>query len=204
MTSDNQQQIIFTIGHSNQSLETFFKLLSDNSIQILVDVRSHPYSKYAIQFDQSSLEAAAHKKGIKYVYLGRELGGKPDNPEFYDSEGYVLYDRIAQSSDFINALKRVTLGLNKYKVAIMCSEEDPTKCHRRLLLGRVLADYRIRELHIRGNGLIQTEDELKNQYNNQSTLQLSLFVKEKEETWKSAEPIRLDSQNGPPKDSSKP
>ena len=181
MTIDNQQQIIFTIGHSNQSLESFFKLLSDNGIQVLVDVRSHPYSKYATQFAQPSLEAEATKKGIKYVYLGRELGGKPDKPEFYDIEGYVLYDRIAKSPGFINALKRVTSGLNNYKVVIMCSEEDPTKCHRRLLLGRVLIDYGIKVLHIRGDGLIQTEEDLKSQYNNQSSLQLSLFVKEKEE-----------------------
>jgi uncharacterized protein (DUF488 family) len=204
MTSDNQQQIIFTIGHSNQSLENFFKLLSDNGIQILVDVRSHPYSKYASQFDQSSLETEIKKKGFQYIYLGKELGGKPDNPEFYDKDGYVLYDRIAQSSDFINALKRVTRGLKNYKVAIMCSEEDPTKCHRRLLLGRVLIDYGIKELHIRGDGTLQFEEELARYQNNESTMQLSLFVKEKEELWISAEPIRSASPNGPQNNISKP
>lgn len=172
---DNQQQTIFTIGHSNQSLKSFFKLLSDNSIQVLVDVRSHPFSKYASQFDQTSLKIVSKKQGIKYLYLGRELGGKPDKKEYYDSEGYVLYDRIAGSPDFIEAIERTVRGLDKYIVVLICSEEDPTRCHRRLLIGKVLANFGITQLHIRGNGLVQTEDDLI-KHEDGSKFQLSLFV----------------------------
>ncbi len=196
---------IYTIGHSNQSLDSFLKLLLDNGIQVLVDVRSIPRSKYASQFDSARLKEAITKAGLSYLYFGKEIGGKPSNPAFYDTEGYVLYDRIAQSPDFIKTIDRLIEGIAKYKVAIMCSEEDPTECHRRLLIGKVLSNLGIEGLHIRADGRIQSEQELSSKTTySQNQLSLGLFVREKEEPWKSAKPIQLDSPNGPQKDSSKP
>lgn len=203
---NNEQETLFTIGHSNQSLDDFIKLLKDNKVQVLVDVRSYPRSKFASQFDSALLKRAVTGRGIRYMYFGRELGGKPKDPTFYDEEGHVLYNLVAQSPAFLKSIKRLVSGVEKrHTIALMCSEEDPEYCHRRLLIGRVLAQYGIAELHIRGNGQIQTEDELfrvSSEKNNGQ--QLSMFAERKEENWRSAKSIRSALQNGEPKNSSKP
>lgn len=205
-SSDNERGTLLTIGHSNHSLNDFIKLLIDNKVQVLVDVRSHPRSKFASQFDSALLERAVTGKGIKYMYFGRELGGRPHDPTFYDQEGYILYNLVAQSPAFLKNIKRLVSGVGKKRrIALMCSEEDPEYCHRRLLIGRVLAQYGIVELHIRGNGQIQTEDELSRISSGKTNGdQLSMFAERKEENWRSAKSIRSVSQNGEPKNSSKP
>ncbi len=184
-----EQLIIYTIGHSNQSLESFKQLLVDNGINVLVDVRSVPHSKFASQFNSLALENSIIEIGIKYIYLGRELGGRPNYPTFYDADGYVLYYLIAQSSQFQQSVTSLIERAKKYKIAIMCSEEDPTECHRHLLIERVLADRGIQVLHIRADGRVQSEGDIAYGF------QLNLFASEKEKTWRSAKPIRLDSQS---------
>ncbi|MDO8673135.1 MAG: DUF488 domain-containing protein, partial [Dehalococcoidia bacterium] len=73
-----RQPGIFTIGHSNHAFEAFVDLLRRHGIEVLVDVRSQPYSKYTPHFDHRNLEAAIANQGFKYMYLGKELGGRPD------------------------------------------------------------------------------------------------------------------------------
>jgi uncharacterized protein (DUF488 family) len=195
---------IYTIGHSNKSIEVFLKLFSDNGIQVLVDVRSIPHSKFASQFNSAPLKVALVQNGIQYLYLGRELGGRPGDPAMYDAEGRALYNLMAQSPVFLAAIERLIVCLEKYRVVIMCSEEDPTECHRRLLIGRILAQIGVHELHIRADGRIQTEADLSNNLDSGlNPAQLSLFVFDKEENWKSARPVRLGLPNGQQKDSSK-
>ncbi|MBI4492218.1 MAG: DUF488 domain-containing protein [Chloroflexi bacterium] len=149
-----------SIGHSNQPLEQFLELLKAHRIEVLVDVRSQPYSKYAAQFNAEALKAAVLGAGMKYLYLGKELGGRPSGEAFYDAEGYVLYGQVAESALFLEGMRRLEQGARQYRVALMCSEEDPAGCHRRLLIGRVLAKRGMALDHIRGDGRVQTEAEL--------------------------------------------
>lgn len=135
-------------------------LLNDNRIEVLADVRSYPHSKYSPQFDRASLERAAKDQGIKYLFLGDELGGRPPGDEFYDAQGHVLYAKVARVDFFRNGIERLKQGAQNYRVAIMCSEENPTDCHRRLLVGRVLTGESVNILHIRGSGQVQPEQEV--------------------------------------------
>jgi uncharacterized protein (DUF488 family) len=151
---------VFTVGHSNHSLELFVSLLSAHEIDAVVDVRSQPYSRFAAQFNREALAAALDDHGIKYVFLGRELGGRPDGDEYYDDEGHVLYGRVAASPLFQAAVLRLENGLSRYRLALMCSEEDPTNCHRRLLVTRVLNDRGVEVVHVRGDGRVQRERDL--------------------------------------------
>lgn len=151
---------LYSIGHSNHALERFLELLRQHQIEVLVDARSHPYSKFAPHFDAGSLQEAVIGAGIKYLFMGKELGGRPDGDEFYDAEGHVLYWRVAESHFFLDGIARLENGITKYRVALMCSEENPSACHRRLLVGRVLTAHGIQLEHIRGDGSIQTEAEL--------------------------------------------
>ncbi len=151
---------LYSIGHSNHALETFLELLRQYRIEVLVDARSHPYSKFAPHFDAPSLKQAVIGAGMKYLFMGKELGGRPDGDDFYDAEGHVLYWRVAESHLFLDGIGRLETGITKYRVPLMCSEENPSACHRRLLVGRVLTTHGVQLEHIRGDGSIQTEAEL--------------------------------------------
>jgi uncharacterized protein (DUF488 family) len=175
---------VHTIGHSNHTVEHFLNLLRTHAVQVVVDTRSQPYSKYATQFDHEALKLALQDAGIRYLYLGRELGGRPEGDEFYDDEGHVLYDRVAATCLFQEGLTRLERGIREYKVALLCAEENPAGCHRRLLVGRVLLDHGIQVEHIRGDGRIESEEEVAAQTDPDRD-QLSLFGKAEAEPWKS-------------------
>ena len=159
-TADAPQLEVLTIGHSNRSMDEFLTLLKQHAVEVLADVRSQPHSKYVPHFDYANLKRAVEAAGVQYVFLGRELGGKPDGKEFYDTQGHAVYSRIAASEPFRLGIARLLEGIRKYRVAIMCSEEDPANCHRRLLVGKVLMEQGVSIKHIRGDGRIQTEEEL--------------------------------------------
>ena len=148
---------LYTIGHSNRSLTEFLELLERHSIESLVDVRSAPYSRYVTHFNRADLEYSVESHKIRYTYLGAELGGRPPGDEFYDEHDHVLYYRVAQAPFFRGGIEKLIEEGAVYRTAFMCSEEDPTNCHRRLLIARVLMDEGVRVLHIRGDDSEQVE-----------------------------------------------
>ena len=158
--SGSQAVTIYSIGHSNQPIQAFLELLNKHGIQVLVDVRSHPYSRYVPHFNSPELANAVGQAKISYLFMGKELGGRPDGEEFYDAEDHVIYSSVAESPLFLKGIERLEEIGKASRVAIMCSEEDPAACHRHLLVGRVLAERGINLLHIRGDGCIQTGEEL--------------------------------------------
>lgn len=147
------------IGHSNHSAERFQGLLGDHGIEVLVDVRSWPHSRYVEWVDRTRIPEVVRAVGARYLFLGKELGGRPDGPEFYDPAGHVLYGRLAQSAHFRGGIERLRRGAERYRIAIMCSEEDPSACHRRLLVAKVLLDEGLSIGHIRGDGRCEMETE---------------------------------------------
>jgi uncharacterized protein (DUF488 family) len=177
--------VIATIGHSNHSFEAFLQLLKRYDVDAVADARSHPYSSFSPQFDQPKLKDALEAAGIRYVYLGKELGGRPEGNEFYDSNGRALYWKIAESDFFERGLERLESGVNSFRnLALLCSEEDPSICHRHLLIARVLEERGIKVGHIRGDGSIQSERELR-EAEQAAQPQLALFAEMQQDTWKS-------------------
>jgi len=173
---------VLTIGHSNRPMDEFLALLKQHAVEVLADVRSQPHSKYVPHFDSAKLQRAVEGTGVQYVFLGRELGGMPEAREFYDAEGHVVYSRIAASEPFRHGIARLLEGIRKYRVAIMCSEEDPANCHRRLLVGRVLMEQGVSVKHIRGDGRIQLEEELLRQGEAGTVNQMELALRETRNT----------------------
>jgi uncharacterized protein (DUF488 family) len=191
---------IFSIGHSNHAMDVFLELLKKHRIDVLVDVRSRPYAKYASHFDQRPLREALTTAGIRYLFLGRELGGQPAKAAFYDADGHVIYQRLAESPLFIEGIQRLETGAPEHRIAIMCSEEDPASCHRRLLLGHVLEARGIPLDHIRGDGRVQTEEELVIE---ETGGQGDLFADQEDaDTWKRSTQSVLPKK--PPSSSSRP
>ncbi len=151
---------VFTIGHSNRAFTDFLGVLAAHEIELVVDVRSYPASRYAPQFNRKSLASALAANGIGYAFMGGELGGRPKEAEFYDAEGRVLYAKLALSQRFRDGLEGLETRLRQSRVAIMCSEENPVSCHRRLLVGRALQERGIETLHLRADGSAQAEGDL--------------------------------------------
>jgi uncharacterized protein (DUF488 family) len=148
---------LLTVGHSNHDADRFAALLSCGGIEVVADVRSWPYSSYAEWAGREHLPGWLRERGIRYVFLGRELGGRPDDDASYDDVGHVLYGRVAASDAFAEGVARLQVGIEHHRVAIMCSEEDPTHCHRRLLVAKVLMERGVRITHIRGDGRLEAE-----------------------------------------------
>lgn len=156
MTSSSQNPLL-TIGHSNHAPEHFQALLREHQIEVLVDVRSWPHSRYVEWADRGTLPALLAAVEAKYLFLGDQLGGRPDDGAFYDRDGYVLYARVAASQEFRMGIERLKRGVNQCRVAVMCSEENPETCHRRLLVAKVMLDEGHAVTHIRGDGRCEAE-----------------------------------------------
>ena len=155
----SERRAVFTIGHSNHSVKKFVDLLKGHRIEVLVDTRTRPYSRHAPHFNTKDLEATLSNYGIWYLFLGLELGGRPAGEEFYDMQGRVDYLRVERSQLFLDGIYRLEREILNRRVALLCSEEDPAGCHRRLLIGRVLSERGVAVRHIRGDGGVQTEGE---------------------------------------------
>jgi len=156
----DELRTIHTIGHSSHTAEHFLDLLQQHRIEVLVDTRSAPYSRYTPHFDREALRDSVVAGGIKYLYLGEVLGGRPKDEAHYDEHGRARYAKMCKNKEFLDSIERLERGADEFRVALMCSEEDPAHCHRRLLIGRVLIERGAEIIHVRGTGELQTESQV--------------------------------------------
>jgi len=149
---------IFSIGHSNHSLDKFLSLLESSKINMVVDVRSAPFSKMFPQFNQDTLKKSLGENLIGYLFLGDQIGGRSNDPEDY-LDGQVLYKALAQKEGFKTGIERLKEGSAKYRIALMCSEKEPLDCHRTLLVSQALASRDIPVGHIHADGTVETHED---------------------------------------------
>jgi len=150
---------ILTIGHSTLSYQHFLGLLRGAKVTAIADVRSAPYSHHSPHFSREALKNELRRAGIAYVFLGRELGGRPKDSQFF-RDGVADYERMARGVQFAKALDRVVDGAKRYRIALMCSEHNPLDCHRCLLVGRALHEQGIVVRHILSNGTLVDQEEI--------------------------------------------
>jgi uncharacterized protein (DUF488 family) len=155
------ERVVYTIGHSNHSAETFLGLLRTHGVGAVADVRSRPYSRYNPQFDREELKQSLKQAGIEYVFLGEELGARSDIPSCYE-RGKVRYDRLAETAAFREGLIRVEAGMAEYRVSLMCAEKEPAECHRTILVARHLEPRGMQVRHILADGRIEMQAEVMN------------------------------------------
>lgn len=142
---------ILTVGHSTHTVERFLELLTMNNVTTVADVRSVPASRFTPQFNRDALKRSLAGVGIKYVFLGRELGARSDDPSCYVN-GQVQYERLARSAPFGQGIERVLTGAAKERIALTCAEKEPLECHRTVLISRVLEGRGASVAHIHGDG----------------------------------------------------
>lgn len=150
--------VLYTIGHSVHPVDRFIEILRMNRIEAVADVRSSPYSKFMPQFNRESLKKSLRGFGINYVFLGKELGARRDEPESYENNK-VIYQRVAYLPTFKAGIARLRKGAEKMRVAIMCAEKDPLTCHRAILIAHFSREQFADTLHILEDGSIESMSE---------------------------------------------
>lgn len=151
---------IYTIGHSKHDITDFLSLLKEHGINVVVDVRSEPFSRRMPQFTKSELERFLKADGFEYLYLGEALGGHPKDTGLYTPRGILDYDRMTKSEIFVSQMEKVMNVAQNKTVALMCAEGLPTRCHRESLLGSYLRSRGHRVLHILPDGDIRENQQL--------------------------------------------
>lgn len=153
----NSSPTIFTIGHSTHAVEKLLELLDHHGITAVADVRSTPFSRLP-QFNQDPLKALLKRRGISYVFLGKELGARSDDPTCYEG-GKVSYERLARSPVFQEGLVRLRTGLVTHRIALLCAEKEPLACHRTILVSRRLIEQGVAVSHIHEDGRLEPHAE---------------------------------------------
>jgi len=146
---------ILTVGHSTHDLDHFLQLVTDQDVTAIADVRSVPASRFTPQFNRDALKRSLKKVGVKYVFLGKELGARSDDPNCYVN-GQVQYGRLAQAPAFAEGIERLRKGMGSERIALMCAEQEPLECHRTVLVARVLSELGVRIVHIHGDGRLES------------------------------------------------
>ena len=131
------------------------ELLTQHGVNEVVDVRSSPSSRYLPHFNYDVLNQILDDVGIDYVFLGGLLGGRPPGPSYYDADGRVLYDRVADTEFFDDGIGQVVRAADERRVALMCAEKDPLDCHRTLLLAQSLVKRGVAVGHILADGGVE-------------------------------------------------
>ena len=154
----SEMTAIYTIGHSNHETARFLELLKQHGIEMVIDVRSEPYSRWASQFNKAEIQFALVESGITYRYSGDKIGGKPKDESLLE-RGVPDYDRLAATAEFQSELEEVIKIASEQRVALMCSEADPYECHRERLLARELRGRGVEVVHILADGSVSRPEQ---------------------------------------------
>jgi uncharacterized protein (DUF488 family) len=146
---------LHTIGHSNHPIERFLELLRRSKIEMVADVRSRPYFRFVPHFSREKLERLLDGAGIGYLFLGRELGGKPprDDPARWPSD----YQARIRDPGFEKGIERLLETAGARRVALLCRERDPLDCHRLHLICRYVKPMVGPIRHILPDGAIEDQ-----------------------------------------------
>lgn len=134
---------IYTVGHSNRSLDEFIELLTAQKLKLLIDVRKIPKSRHNPHFWGTRLEKSLRKHGIEYRYFpglgGRRRSQKHSVNMGWRSVSFRGYADHMQTDEFQESLKKLISAAKRKRLAIMCAEAVPWRCHRSLIADALIA-----------------------------------------------------------------
>ncbi len=153
--------IIFTIGHSNHEISDFVTLIKDHKVDMILDVRSTPYSKRYPQYNREELSLVLDSHQLGYQSFGLWFGARQPDPEYYTSEGWLHYSAFTKSGIFAQGISSLDHYLIQGHIpALLCCEKDPFDCHRAIMVARALSLKGYDVQHILADGKILTQAEL--------------------------------------------
>ncbi|MDU4884950.1 DUF488 family protein [uncultured Clostridium sp.] len=152
---------IYTIGHSNYTVEKLIDMLKYYNINCVVDIRGTPYSKYNVQFDKETIRYTLNKAGFIYIYMAKELAAKRINKQSYNDEGYSDFEKVINEKEFLEGIERLKNGCNKgYNIALLGAMQEPIRCHRSILVGKALRKAGFDVKHILDDYSIASQDDI--------------------------------------------
>ena len=151
----------FTIGHGNYPIDRFITFLQNTGIDLIIDVRSSPYSRFNPQFNRENLEKSLVMNDINYKYMGNKIGGRQSDPNLLFPNGTVNYRKVQETEKFQEGINEVLSIISSgKKIALMCAEKEPEGCHRFALISPVLQSRGISVIHIRPDMKLQANEDL--------------------------------------------
>jgi hypothetical protein len=151
----------FTIGYGNYPIDRFITFLQNVSIDVIIDVRSSPYSRFNPHFNRENLENSLHRSDISYRFMGDKIGGRYSNPSLLFPDGTVNYQKVQSTEQFQDGISQVLSIISSgKKIALMCAEKEPEKCHRFALISPVLQSKGIKVIHVRPEIRLQANEDL--------------------------------------------
>ena len=161
---------IYTIGHSNYTMERLIDMLEYYNINCVVDIRGTPYSKYNIQFDKETawdkdLYAQPLRNGLHEWAVLPHLCSRPrakyTSLPHWPHEGYSNFEEVIKEEEFKRGVERLKNGCEKgYKIILLGAMQDPIRCHRSILVGRELVKNDFDVKHILDDYSIVTQDDI--------------------------------------------
>ena len=156
--------IIYTIGYTGFSIDEFVATLKTHQINVVIDVRSSPYSKYYSDYNKESLECRLKTEGIYYRNYAKEFGARQESKDYYNPEGYLDFDLFSKSPVFVEGVSKLCTSVQRgFKVALMCAEKKPIDCHRTILIARAFYEKGYEVVHICPENILLTQDEIHTQ-----------------------------------------
>jgi uncharacterized protein (DUF488 family) len=133
----NEPRAIYTVGHSTRPIEEFISLLQAHGVELLMDVRTVPRSRHNPQFEGDALARSVREAGIEYRHV-KDLGGlrKPKRDSVnagWRNESFRGYADYMQTPEFTAAVEKLIEAARTKRVAVMCAEAVPWRCHRSLI-----------------------------------------------------------------------
>ena len=148
---------LYSVGYSSKSMDEFKKVLKNNAIDCLVDVRSVPYSKQFAEFNRENLHVELQAVKIAYLFFGKEFGARREEENVYslitdfngEDKKVVDFLKVQHSVEFLAGVKRIEHGLEKgYNICFMCSEKKPYDCHRAIMVSDWFYKHGYEVIHI--------------------------------------------------------
>ena len=159
LQKNKMQNTLYSVGHSNQTLEEFLALIMVYGINCIVDVRSVPASKYSPQFNQENLKGFLLINNVQYLHFGAEFGAR--RTDSIGENGQVDFELAAKTPSFTTGVLRILRGQERgYRIAFMCSEADPLECHRFALVSRYFYDTGVDVQHILKDAKLASHESL--------------------------------------------
>jgi uncharacterized protein (DUF488 family) len=151
----------FTIGYGNYPIDRFIALLQNTGIDLIIDVRSSPYSRFNPHFNRENLEKSLIMNDIDYRYMGDKIGGRQSDPCLLFPDGTVNYRKVQETEQYQEGIKEVISIISSgKKIALMCAEKEPERCHRFAMISPVLQSRGISVIHIRPDMKLQANEDL--------------------------------------------
>ena len=169
---------IYTIGYSCFKIDEFINVLKKYKITSVVDVRSNPFSKFYIDYNQDNLEKVLKSNGIIYRNYKIEFGARQEDKK-YHKKGYLDFNEYTKSDLFLDGVKKIEAGIKlNYVFAFMCAEKDPSTCHRNIMVARKFHEFGYNIKNILADGSYESQESVESRIVDQyfpNRNQLSLF-----------------------------